>query len=214
MNCAPFALVEHVRVQTFHEALRAGKSAPELLPRMREQLERMHALRRDHPGSLLGETAPRPPHEDAYTNALAELSDLAGELPAVRARQAAIASRLEGLRKQILPRGDYCLVHGELGPDEHFLVDDSGAVVLLDVDNCEYHDLEREHAYLRIRFGEHYPALSCPGLDPQRMEFYTLCLHLSIAWGHRRLYTRGYPDPDSLREIYERHISRALDMVT
>ncbi len=210
-STCPYALVEYVDAFTFHAALEAGQSAQALLPRMRAALERLHQLHRDRPGMLLDAHEGPPCHDETYRNAIEELNDLAVELPQIQNRHAAITSRLAALRAKIQPRRDFRFIHGELGPDEHFLIARGGDVVLLDVDNCEFHDLEREHAYLRLRFGAHYPAMSRADLDPLRMQFYGLCLHISAAWGHRRLYTQGYPNPERLRSIYEWNADRAIE---
>jgi hypothetical protein len=209
----PFALVEYVDAFTFHEALENGFSAADLLPKARAALDTMHRIRRSRPGLLLNEGGAEPCHAETYHNAQEELSELALELPQVQARHSEISDRLASLYAGVHPREEFHFIHGELGPDEHLLIDRAGEIIFLDVDNCAFHDLEREYAYLRLRFAGYYPALERQDLDPQRMRFYALCLHISSAWGHRRLYTQNYPDPERLRSIYEWNAARVLELV-
>jgi hypothetical protein len=53
-------------------------------------------------------------------------------------------------------------LHGELGPD-HVLIDDRGQPALIDIEGLMFFDIEWEHAYLQLRFGDHYQRLSTRG---------------------------------------------------
>ena len=59
-----------------------------------------------------------------------------------------------------------------------------------------FFDVEWEHAFLRLRFGEHYRWLHTNGLDEQRLTFYTLAMHLSLVAGPLRLLDGDFPDRD------------------
>jgi hypothetical protein len=76
-----------------------------------------------------------------------------------------------GLAAAVRPRSVYGLIHGELGPD-HVLVGRLGRPVLIDIEGLMFFDVEREHAFLRIRFGDHYQMLNKGGLDEQRIDGY------------------------------------------
>jgi hypothetical protein len=47
----------------------------------------------------------------------------------------------------VLPRAEYGLIHGELGPD-HVLIDDHGHPVIIDIEGVMFFDVEWEHVYL------------------------------------------------------------------
>lgn len=91
------------------------------------------------------------------------------------------------------PRAEYGLIHGELGPD-HVMVDADGRAVLIDIEGLMHFDVEWEHVFLRLRFGERYPVLSRPGLDPRRTDLYALAMHLSLVAGPLRLLDGDFPD--------------------
>ena len=91
------------------------------------------------------------------------------------------------------PRGRYGLIHGELGPD-HVLIDGHGQPVLIDIEGVMFFDVEWEHAFLELRFGEHYRWLREDGLDEERLRLYRLALHLSLIAGPLRLLDGDFPD--------------------
>jgi hypothetical protein len=116
---------------------------------------------------------------------------------------------LRGLAAPLVPRQSSGLVHGELGPD-HVLLDRGGDPVLIDIEGLMYFDAEWEHSFLGIRFGEHYPQLARPGLDPDRLRFYRLAMHVSLVAGPLRIADTGHPDRDWFLEIAEHHLRQAL----
>ncbi|HET9896988.1 MAG TPA: phosphotransferase [Streptosporangiaceae bacterium] len=101
-----------------------------------------------------------------------------------------------------LPRCEYTLIHGELGPD-HVLVDRQGNPVIIDIEGLMYFDVEWEHVFLRLRFGRHYPLLPHADLDQERVDFYRLAMHLSLVAGPLRLLDGDYPDRQEMLEIIE-----------
>ncbi|MFE5582668.1 phosphotransferase [Kitasatospora sp. NPDC056531] len=140
------------------------------------------------------------------------LEDLA-EASSRDARMARAADRLEDVVRRLAatvrPRTEYGLVHGELGPD-HVLVDQHGDPVLIDIEGLMFFDVEWEHAFLRIRFGEHYRWLNSGGLDEQRLDFYTLAMRLSLVAGPLRLLDGDFPDRDAMMGIAEYNLQQAL----
>ena len=74
-------------------------------------------------------------------------------------------------------------------------------------------DIEWEHAFLELRFGEHYRRLRASDLDEQRMRFYRLALYLSLIAGPLRLLDGDYPDREPMLEIVEANITRALALL-
>ncbi|AWS49020.1 phosphotransferase family protein [Streptosporangium sp. 'caverna'] len=128
-------------------------------------------------------------------------------------RIAGVRDRLEdlvrGLAATVRPRSEYGLIHGELGPD-HVLVDRHGHPVLIDIEGLMFFDVEWEHAFLRLRFGEHYRWLHASGLDERRLTFYTLAMHLSLVAGPLRLLDGDFPDRDVMTGIAEHNLQQAL----
>lgn len=92
------------------------------------------------------------------------------------------------------------------------MVDAAGRPVLKDLEGLMWADVEWEHAFLEMRFGEHYPALRVPGLDEERLQLYRLALHLSLVEGRLRLVRTGFPDADFMNGIAEHHLERVLSL--
>lgn len=140
------------------------------------------------------------------------LDDLA-EAASRDIRIAGVRDRLEdmvrGLAAAVRPRSEYGLIHGELGPD-HVLVDRHGHPVLIDIEGLMFFDVEWEHAFLRLRFGEHYRWLHASDLDEQRLTFYTLAMHLSLVAGPLRLLDGDFPDRDAMMGIAEHNLQQTL----
>lgn len=106
-------------------------------------------------------------------------------------------------------RGSHALVHGELGPD-HVLITDRGDPVLIDIEGLMYFDVEWEHAFLRMRFHEHYRWLRPDHLDEERLRLYALALHLSLVAGPLRLLEGDFPDREPMLAIVEHNIEEAV----
>ncbi|MGW3355631.1 phosphotransferase [Streptomyces bungoensis] len=140
---------------------------------------------------------------------LDEASTRDGRIAAVGDR---LRGRLHGLAALVAPRAEHGLIHGELGPD-HVLVDAAGRAVLIDIEGLMHFDVEWEHVFLRLRFGEHYAVLSRPGLDPRRLDLYALALHLSLVAGPLRLLDGDFPDRDAMRRIAEHNLAQALALL-
>lgn len=141
-----------------------------------------------------------------------DLEEAAGRDTRIGAVRGRLDERLRELRALVAPRTEYGLVHGELGPD-HVLVSAEGHAVLIDIEGLMYFDVEWEHVFLRIRFGERYAALSRPGLDPGRLDLYLLAMRLSLVAGPLRLLDGDFPDRESMRGIAEHNLREALALL-
>lgn len=213
---ADVALVEDVDGGTLETLLHHdSESAKSVLTRLAEALRTMRRQR----GASLGKVAfvdhggiseGRSCEQVVLDRALDDLAEAASR----DTRLAAARNRLEDTARELAaavqPRSEYGLIHGELGPD-HVLVDGCGHPVLIDIEGLMYFDVEWEHAFLRIRFGEHYRHLHTTGLDEQRLIFYTLAMHLSLVAGPLRLLDGDFPDRAFMRDIAEHHLRQALD---
>jgi hypothetical protein len=71
-------------------------------------------------------------------------------------------------------------------------------------------DVEAEHTWLRLRFGEHYAKLSRGTLDEDRLRFYQLCLHLDLVAGPLRIAGTSHPEREWFRDLAEHHLQCAL----
>jgi hypothetical protein len=120
-----------------------------------------------------------------------------------------LAELLHALAEPLRARTSSSLVHGELGPD-HVLLDHHGAPVLIDIEGLMYFDAEWEHVFLRLRFGEHYRQLIRPALDPDRLRFYQLAMHLDLVAGPLRIASAGHPQREWFLEVADYHLRQAL----
>jgi len=210
-----YALVEYVQAIPFYEWLpnHSLEEVEQLFGRVASCLDRMRLLHRNTYGTLLDDSVKRTAcHELAHQEAVQGLAGLSEAFENVRMAKTRVERKLEALFQAIEPRHQYSFIHDELGPEEHLLIDQKGEIVLIDVDGCQFFDLEREHAYLKLRFGKYYAYLQRDDLDETRMQFYTFCLHISAAYGHYLLYQKGFPDPDMLRGILESNIQKFLHL--
>lgn len=144
--------------------------------------------------------------------ALRHLEEAAGHDGRIAAAGAALRDRLQELADRVSPRTEYGLIHGELGPD-HVLVDADGHPVLIDIEGLMYFDVEWEHVFLQLRFGERYTALARAGLDPQRLDLYMLALRLSLVAGPLRLLDGDFPDRAFMQGIAEHNAKEALALL-
>ncbi|MEV0083973.1 phosphotransferase [Saccharopolyspora sp. NPDC050642] len=143
------------------------------------------------------------------SRALDDLTEAASRDTRITRSHDQLETVVRKLAAAVRPRSQYGLIHGELGPD-HVLVDRHGQPVLIDIEGLMFFDVEWEHAFLRLRFGEHYRWLDRRGLDEQRLTFYTLAMHLSLVAGPLRLLDGDFPDRDSMRGIAEHNLREAL----
>jgi hypothetical protein len=141
--------------------------------------------------------------------ALAELTEIAGRDARAAGAQGRLEETLHSLAELIEPRAAAALVHGELGPD-HVLLDRRGEPVLIDIEGAMYFDVEVEHVWMRMRFGEHYAKLSRGGLDEDRLRFYQLCMHLDLVAGPLRIADSSHPERAWFRSVAEHHLQCAL----
>lgn len=144
--------------------------------------------------------------------ALADLAEGAARDARPAAARDALAALVQAHGAAVRPRADRGLVHGELGPD-HVLVDQQGQPVLIDIEGLMHFDAEWEHAFLRIRSGEHYRWLAHDGLDEQRLALHTLAMRLPLVAGPLRLLDGDFPGRAAMRGIAEHNLRAALALL-
>ncbi|TDC70860.1 hypothetical protein E1193_29480 [Micromonospora sp. KC606] len=120
-----------------------------------------------------------------------------------------IAGHVRRLRGAVTARETYGLVHGELGPD-HVLVTPAGEPVMIDFEGLTYFDVEWDHAWLQMRFGDAYPLLRPVDLDPHRLELYRYAQVLSLIEGPLRIADTDFPGRQWMLDLAEWNIGKAL----
>jgi hypothetical protein len=208
---ADIAVVEDVPGDNLEELLQQKPRAAETtLGRLAEALARMHEDTAPCFGKVAQLDAGRTSCEHVVLDrALRDLAEAAVRDKRIAAARAGLEEALRTLSAGVRPRSRFSLIHGELGPD-HVLVDRLGDPVLIDIEGTMFFDVEWEHVFLRIRFGEYYRWLDRPGLDSQRLTFYELAMRLSLVAGPLRILDGDFPDRAAMTEIAEHNLRRAL----
>lgn len=209
---ADVAVVEDVTGPTLEALLAADpRRAQPAMAELAGFLRAMRQHREPSVGKISEAAGPAPAgtcEQAVLDRALRDLSEAAARLARVAAVRDELADLTRGLAAAVQPRADYSVVHGELGPD-HVLIDEGGGPVLIDIEGLMFFDAEWEHAFLRLRFGEHYPALRAGDLDGRRLRFYALALDLSLIAGPLRLLDGDFPEREVMLEIVDHAVERA-----
>jgi hypothetical protein len=92
-------------------------------------------------------------------------------------------------------------------------VDPDGQPVLIDIEGLMFFDVEWEHVFLRLRFGEDYELLERSDLDEQRLTLYMLAMRLSLVAGPLRLLDGDFPDREFMVGIAEHNLKQALALL-
>jgi hypothetical protein len=93
------------------------------------------------------------------------------------------------------------------------LVTPSGEPAMIDIEGLACFDVEWEHAWLQMRFGDAYPVLRQAGLDPNRLELYRYAQVLSLIEGPLRIAATDFPNRQWMLDLAERNITEALAAV-
>ncbi|MEU5539029.1 phosphotransferase [Streptomyces sp. NPDC020362] len=215
---ADVAVVEDVAGDTLEALLKADPAhASDALSELAAMLDVMHQQRSQHYGRVdvleRGDKASGVSCEQlVLERALEDLAEVAERDPRIGSAAAPLHDRLQELATRVPPRTEHGLIHGELGPD-HVLLDTSGHPVLIDIEGLMFFDVEWEHVFLQLRFGEQYPALSRPGLDPARLDLFTLAMRLSLVAGPLRLLDGDFPHRTLMQEIADHNAKEALALL-
>ncbi|MEU5869389.1 phosphotransferase [Nonomuraea sp. NPDC047529] len=211
---ADLALVEDAGATTLEALMERDPAAADRpLSALGDALRRMHTTLGPSYGRLAdlsgGRDRPRPAEDVVTDRALAHLAAVATRDARMGRAHDRVAAHVRRLRAEVAPRRRYGLVHGELGPD-HVLVTPEGEPVLIDFEGLTYFDVEWEHAWLRMRFEDAYPALRPVDLDPHRLELYRYAQVLSLIEGPLRIAGTDFPGRDWMLELAEWNIAKAL----
>ncbi|MFF2846022.1 phosphotransferase family protein [Streptomyces sp. NPDC058001] len=215
---AGLAIVEDLRGESLEELLARdpGAAAP-VMARLGEALEAMRSHRASAYGKVAvvdrGERSQGTSCEGIVLDrALRDLAEAASRDPRIASARDRLEERLRVLAAAVLPRAEYAVVHGELGPD-HVLVDAGGNPVAIDIEGLMYFDVEWEHVFLKIRLDDAYRPLAVDGLDEDRLALYMLAQRLSLTAGPLRLLDGDFPDRAFMADIAEYNLKQALDLV-
>lgn len=169
--------------------------------RLSDMLGRMHSEVRSSYGKLVSEKAGADPcHRSLMNRALEDLTYASRYIPDIATHRSELADAIQKLEAALVPRRRYGFIHGELGPD-HVFVNDKLEPCLIDIEGAHFFDIEYEHSFLELRFGEHYRYLRGDSLDPARMIFYKMYHHTSLTAGGLKLLHRGFPDQKLAKDI-------------
>lgn len=212
---ADVAVVEDVRGGTLEAMLQHNpQGAERTLAQLRATLQIMQQHRSQHLGkvALIGHGDARQDRsceQIMLDHAVQHIAEIASRVEHVASTRTQLEEKIRELAGAVRQRSEYCLIHGELGPD-HVLVDERGDPVLIDIEGVMFFDIEWEHAFLQLRFGEHYRWLRSNDLDEQRLQFYALAMHLSLVAGPLRLLDGDFPYREGMKEIAEYNLQQAL----
>ncbi|SNT51766.1 phosphotransferase [Actinacidiphila glaucinigra] len=215
---ADVAVVEDIAGPTLEAFLRTDPvRASDALGELAAMLDVMYQQRSRHYGRVdvleRGDKASGDSCEQVvFERALEDLAEAAERDPRIGSAAAPLRDRLQELAARVAPRTEYRLIHGELGPD-HVLLDAHGHPVLIDIEGLMFFDAEWEHVFLQLRFGERYPALSRPGLDPARLDLFMLAMRLSLVAGPLRILDGDFPHRSLMQGIADHNAREALALL-
>ncbi|MFE9694521.1 phosphotransferase family protein [Micromonospora sp. NPDC005806] len=215
---ADIALVEDAGALRL-EALLEHDSATAAMPlsSLGAALRRMHTTFGPHFGKLAaiahGEASQTRRAEDVIVDrALGHVDAAAVRDVRLADAHHRITAHVRHLRSTVTPREEYGLVHGELGPD-HVLVTPADEAVMIDFEGLTYFEVEWDHAWLQMRFGDTYSALRPVDLDPDRLELYRYAQTLSLIEGPLRIADTDFPDRKWMLDLAEWNITKALEAI-
>lgn len=213
---ADLVLAEDLRGGTLQDLIATDRgSAAAPLRELGRTLEGMAAHRNvsfGKVGAVAAGLAPqgRAAQQVVLDQARRHLSLVVDEVPTLGAARERIAARFDALFDRLTPRSDFGLIHGELGAD-HVMIDGDGRAVIIDIEGLMYFDVEWEHDFTRMRFGEAYDGLEFGvALDPDRLAFYELARSLSLVEGPLRIIKGDFPHRDFMLGIAKAHTAKVL----
>lgn len=213
---ADIALVEDLRGELSELCQDPAAMAP-ALAELRAHLEAMRAHRRTDHGRIAhlaeGRRPADLPERRAYVQGHADLAEAAGVVPDVAAVRDRAAELLDERAAAVSPRTSWSLIHGELD-DGHVMVAQDGSLVMVDIEGSMFGDVEDEHYFLSLRFGDdRYAHLRLENLDEHRTRLYQLTRTLSLIAGPMRLVDTDFPNRDYMRQIAQWNTERLLALI-
>lgn len=185
----------------------------QVFQRLGDMLTTMHTNERQIFGKAnANEISTEPCHLLKMEDAKVQLAYASQHLEKIRANQSKLLDKLYTLEARMKPRKQYGFIHGEMGPD-HVLVNDKLEPFLIDIEGAMFYDIEHEHSFLEMRFGDFYRYLKNDRLDLDRLLFYQLHHHISLTSAGLKLLHRGFPDQQFAKGLAEYQSERALRFI-
>lgn len=209
-----YALVEYIEGQDISNFMYADSAAQDhVFGSLGAMLSRMHGMENPSYGKLNNvRNGTDKCHMQNLDNAKVQLEYAANHIAEIGSQQGRLLDKLNELESNIKPRARYGYIHGELGPD-HVFVNKKLEPYLIDIEGAMFYDIEYEHSFLVLRFGEHYRFLKNENLDRSRMLFYKLYHHISCTAGGLKLLHRGHPNKKLAKEIADYNYRSALKFI-
>lgn len=210
-----YAIVEYVAGQKSETYFQHAdqRVQDQLFERVGDILTGMHADEKDAFGKLKDTVKNAEEcHLLQLKNAETQLFYASQYLDCIKVNQSKLLDTLYRLESIIQPRTRYGFIHGELGPD-HILVNDKLEPYLIDIEGAMFFDIEHEHSFLELRFGDFYRYLKNDNLDRNRLLFYRFHHHISLTSGGLKLLHRGFPDQSFAKGLAEHHSRFALQFI-
>jgi len=210
-----YALVEYIdgrkAEEYFHHAdLRVQDK---VFQRLGDMLTTMHTNERRIFGKAnANEIISEQCHFLQMENAKVQLAYASQYIEKIASNQSKLLDKLHELESRIKPRQQYGFIHGEMGPD-HVLVNDKLEPFLIDIEGAMFFDIEQEHSFLEMRFGDFYRYLTNDTLDADRLLFYQFHHHISLTSGGLKLMHRGFPDQQFAKGLADYQSERALRFI-
>ncbi|MDM5276308.1 phosphotransferase [Paenibacillus silvae] len=211
-----FALVEYIEGQPA-ESYFQHPNIPDkhaLFQEIGSMISTMHAIGREQYGKADDDKMKEIPcfklKQDDAINALCYASK---HIAMIKENHDHLLHKLAQLESQIRLRSHHHLIHDELGPN-HIIIDHKMQPYLIDIEGAGFFDLEHEHSFLKLRFGEYYRYFEQENLDSARLSFYRLCHHLSLTSGGLKLLHRQFPDRQFARKLAAYHARQAIEMLS
>ena len=215
---ADVALIEDVGSVRLEHAMQQDPAAAEpQVAALGEALRRMHTTPSDHYGKIAAvndgsASQARRPEDIIVDRSIQHLDAVAARDTRLADSHERVVAHVRSLRSAVTARSPYGLVHGELGPD-HVLVSPAGEAVMIDIEGCAFFDIEWDHAWLQMRFGDTYRSLHPVAIDEARLELYQYAQTLSLIEGPLRIADTDFPDRQWMLDLAEWNITKALAAV-
>lgn len=210
-----YALVEYVEGKKLDAYInQTDKEANyELFQQVGNMVGKMHANERDIFGKVNEiRNDIKQCHELQMQKSKADLRYISQYIDNFKINHNKLLEKLQELESRITYRNRYGFTHGELGPD-HFIVNNKLVPYVIDIEGAEFFDIEYEHSFLRIRFGDHYHFFDNDTLDPYRMLFYQYYHHISLTAGFLKLLHRGFPNQQFAESVIKHQSENALSFI-
>lgn len=209
-----YAFVEYIQGSELESLLYNDKqNCIEMLLDLKNNLKKMHDIKNDYVGDLLHLKNLDFRCEDYVQSEIdKELEYLFNNYEEICKKKDKIIDIKNMLYQKIEKRKDYSLIHWELGPN-HVMVNENNEIYLIDIEGMKYFDLEYEHSFLELRFGEYYKYLKRNDLDKNRLRFYKFYHHVACIAGAHQLLRKNYYDIEDVKGMIRHNYKELMEFL-